>query len=393
MIPAFRLACSVVKLVALVAALGTTLAASPIEEYAALKKIHDTRLPAHVQWNSEEGSAWMIKNAREKVDLARAFIAAHPEDPLRWDALVLMNGGRDLTVSFLRDGSRRLSMTPEVEAIWNQKYYNQLEELLDSSDASRAAREAALTQLIDHYCLAVRSDVIDNPRKGIVPALLEWVNELYALDPRNGRLPFLYLRVSRMLDAIDPVRCRKFWEEKVALHNSAYQQDVRVRAHADGYFRLMRNQEGPATELWEYLKKIDPEVGNSSLYRGKAVLVFYLPVDHTVGTMLLEELYQKYHDKGLAIIQIAFLNRSNSAPLLQRDKAAVKSFVAEKGWPWPVIWEEAPSSQEFPRVWGQSISYVGLMIGRDGRIVREIPGEIPWEIRVQRELVGRVDKK
>lgn len=221
-----------------------------------------------------------------------------------------------------------------------------------------------------------------------MPALLEWVGDLYAVDPHSFGLRQTYLNVAEMLNALQPAQCRAFLEERKRLHSSQSEADVEVRRNVENYQRLMRNQDSPATDFWGYLQKIDPSLGDFSAYRGTVVLVMYLAVDWTSRTMQLEELHRKYHDAGLEIIHVAYHNRSTTAPPVQRDKAAMERYVAEKQWPWRVIWEATWHPNSFYQIWGQNRFPCSVVIGRDGRIVREIPGELAWDVMLPRELHG-----
>lgn len=234
--------------------------------------------------------------------------------------------------------------------------------------------------------------MIDNPRKGAVPALLEWTDSLHTLDPGWNGLGHTYIHVAKMLNAVQPARCRTFIDERKRLHAGQSDTDKEVRRQLENYQRLMRNQDAPATDFWRYLRNVEPTLADLTAYKGKVVLVMYLAVDWTSRTMHLEELHRKYHDAGLEIIQVAYHNRSTTAPAVQRDKAAMERYVAGQQWPWRVIWEAASHSDNFYQIWGQGGFPCSVVIGRDGRVVRDIPGETAWEVMLPRELYGRSAK-
>ncbi len=387
----------VVVILTMLSALGSRGVAAPQADYEALRKLSTTQLKPGMNRGSDAYLEWTQERFRTLHDRGLEFIAAHPTHPLRWDVLVLLRWGRNLEIVVRADGTKNAVQPLAERVAWEREYASRLEDLLESAGAGPAARREALNQLIDYYCNEIRKGTVDNPRKGLVPALLDWVNELYALDPKSGRLAYLYLRVARMLNALNPAQCRAFLDEKLARHTGKGDPDVDVRRNVENFQRLMRNQAAPATELWDHLRRIEPTF-DVSPYRGKVVLIAYLAVDWTLNTMQLEELYAKYHHDGLEIIQVAYRNRSTGVvrygneqrydppPPVQSDKAAMQRYVAEKKWPWPVLWDVAPYAEDFQRVWAQNTIPAYLLVGRDGRIARDIPGEMKWEVRIPREL-------
>ena len=394
-----RLAMAVAALTTVVASL--TGAGDPRAEYQSLRTLYDTHSLLDAERGSEAHLEWVLERARTLYDRGLDFISTYATHPLRWDVLVLLQHVGHLQIVVRPDGSKIATQPANERERWALKYVGMLEDLLESSDASNEARHAALIQLIDHHCSAVRRGIVDNPRKGLVPALLEWVTEFHSLAPSSGKLAYLYLRVARMLNAIDPVRCRAFLQEKWALHSGRGQPDPDVRRNVENFQRLMRNQDEPADELWAHLQRIDPAV-DITRYRGKVVLIAYLAVDWTTRTMELEKLYGQYHDVGLEIIQIAYENRglevvrvgsqshTRQAPLVQRDKAAMERYAAERKWPWPVVWQMFTHYNSFERYWGLNSVPAYLVVRRDGRIAREIPGELGLDTTVARELQAGV---
>ncbi len=368
-------------------------AADPQAEYTSIKKLYDTQSLPNVERTSDAHLEWWQERFRTLNERGLKFISTYPTHPLRWDVLVLLQYGRDHHIVVRNDGTKAVMPRPVETALWQQKYFTMLYDLLEASDASNAARQEALIQLIDYHCTAVRSGTVDHPKQGIVPALMEWVNQLHALNPRSGKLPYLYLRVARMLNALDPAQCRVFLAEKLALHTSEQAPDPTVRRNVENFQRLMRNQEQPAVELWKHLQEIDPTLINLSMYRDKVVLIAYLTVDWTNHTMELEKLYRDYHDAGLEIIQIAYHNRNPTAPLIQRDKPTMERYVAEKKWPWRVLWAVTEYPNEFYSYWGLNTVPAYLVIGRNGHLAREIPGELKWDIRLSRELFTAEPKR
>ena len=157
-------------------------------DFAALKQLSESHVPFGVERGTDAYWDYVLYRARALRDRGLEFIAAYPDDPLRWDALVLLQYSGNLEIMTRADGSRFAGQPPLAAALWRHEYLGRLEDLLESSDARREARLEALTQLIDYYCSEIRANRIDNPRGGLVPALLEWVDEIRSIDSRSGRL-------------------------------------------------------------------------------------------------------------------------------------------------------------------------------------------------------------
>lgn len=367
---------------------AATAAADATAEFEALRDLHASRWTEPARRGSPEHMHWLGERSRRLRELGTSFLATHLHDPRRWDVLVMLQHSGVQRSATPNPGGNPLIPPALDTARWQQQYFSMLEDLLEAPDASRSARHAALMQLIDHHTTAVRRGTVDNPREGLIPALRHWVREFHALDPNSGTLAYLYLRVARMLDAVDPANARTFIAERRRLHLGSHHPDTDVRRNLDNFERLVRNQEQPATELWQYLQRLDPTFTDLSPYRGKVVLVANVPVDSKVHTAELERLHQKYIGSGFTVVHVVSQNRSTTAPAVQRDRAAMEALVQEKKWPWRVIWDAGPGLRRFYDDWAQNSIPAFLLVGRDGKIEREIPGETMLDQRIRHALLA-----
>jgi hypothetical protein len=370
----------------------TTAAADAAADFATLQELHAARWTDAARRGSPEHMNWLGERSRRLRELGTDFLATHANDPRRWDVLVMLQHSGDQRTATRNTDGNLLPSPARDTALWQQRYFSMLEDLLEAPDASRSARHAALLQLIDHHTNSVRRGTVDNPRKGLVPALTLWVREFHALDPNSGYLAYLYLRVARMLDALDPAQGRAFLAEKRLLHQGSHHPDTDVRRNLDNFERLVRNQDQPATELWQYLQRLDATFTTLGHYQGKVVLVANVPVDSKVHTAELERLYQKYRDGGFDLIHVVSQNRSKTAPAVQTERTAMEAFVREKKWPWRVIWDSNPGMRRFHDDWAQNSIPAFLLVGRDGRVAREVPGEVTLDQRVRRALLASPER-
>jgi len=362
-------------------------AADATAEFEALRALHASQWTEPERRGTPDHMQWLGERSRRLRELGTAFLAAHPDDPRRWDVLVMLQYSGVQRSATPNPGGNPLGSPTQETARWQQRYYSQLEDLLEARDASRSARHAALMQLIDHHTISVRRGTVDDPRRGLIPALRQWVRDFHALEPHSGALAYLYLRVARMLDAVDPANSRSFIAERRAYHLGAHHPDTDVRRNLDNFERLVRNQEQPATELWGYLQRLDPTFTDVASYREKVVLIANVPVDSRVHTAELERLYEKYRRAGFTLVHVVSQNRSATAPAVRRDRAAMEAWVQQKQWPWRVIWNANPGIRRFYDDWAQNSIPAYLLVGRHGRIEREIPGENALEQRIRRALI------
>lgn len=388
----FRVRFSAVLIVALTLATAgdRVTAATAQEEYAELRWLHRSQLPTEIERYSDAALAWSQNKLHTLHDRGMAFISANPQSPLRWDVLVLLRWGPNHSIQVMRDGTRVVNQSPQERANWNRKYFPMIEELLTAEDAGTSARSEALLQLIEYYSDAVRRNQIDNPKADAVPQVLEWITQLHAIDPENPRLFTLYKRVAQMLNTGDPALCERFLAEKQALHPD----NPDVQRYVKSFRRLLRNQAKSANEVWDYLARIDPAYVDTPRYQGKVVLIVELSVAWDDRTMLLEELHQKYHVAGLEIIQLYWFYPDAKAPPLQRDREEVLRHVAGKNWPWPVIVDSTTHyTERFHDYWALPQIPAALVVGRDGRLTREIGGAVEWEERVRLALFESKEKR
>ncbi|MBL9201261.1 MAG: TonB family protein [Opitutaceae bacterium] len=362
------------------------LTGDPQRDYQTLQRLHASQPPPEYGRGSDAYFSWLQQRSRKRHDLGLEYLERYPTDARRWEIVLTLQYGRNQRVQVLRDGTKQLVPEAAERAAWDRKFYRWLEELVAARDASQRARTDALRQLIEHGAFRVfRGEPDTEP--ALPGKVVDWMERYERENPSSSVLASLYRTVATMLNAIEPPRGTRFLQEKRAAHAKEDVADVMLRQRLDRYLRYMTGQEQPVDELRRQLQALEPTLADASFYRGKVVLIASLAVDWGSRTMELEELYRKYHDAGLEIVQIAYYNANRSAPPEQRDKAAMQRFVAAKQWPWRVVWDPKDSPDEsFAQHWGQNTIPAMFLIGRDGRIAPERIGKLTLDARIADEL-------
>jgi hypothetical protein len=361
------------------------LTGDPARDYQQLQALQAARPPEKFARDSDDYFNWLQERRRRLYDLGLEYISRHGTDARRWEVLLLLQYGRNHIVNVLRDGSRNLIQEPVERAAWERKYYPWLEELVAANDASKGARSDALRQLIDYTAANVDRGAPDAEKS--IARVLAWTDRFERENPNSGRLTTLYRTVALMLSTVDPQRGIQFLNEKRAAHGQDSAADIDFRKRLDRTLRFAVGQQQPVTELWQQLKGFDPALIDESAYRGKVVLIAFLAVDWSSRTVELEELYRKYHDAGLEIVQVAYYNSNRTAPPEQRDKAAMRRYVAARQWPWRVVWDPKDSPPEgFWDYWGLNSVPAFFVIGRDGCIAHPRAGKLTLDQQITDEL-------
>lgn len=352
------------------------------QEYAALLALSREK-PPFAPSEREARITWVQAQRIQLHEQGLEFLQRFPRDPLRWDALVLLQYGAFFKMTRLPDGSEQLVDDGARSVEWHARYTVMLQELLAARDASPAARIEALSQLIDDYCLHFKSRAGAKPQPTI-DQILRWLAQYRMQAPGSGHLLFLYKRVAELLDNVDPTRCIAFLKDIRTRHTSNDFPDLEVRAFVGGRLQLLQGQAAPVSELWADLAEVDPRFQDASRFRGKVVLISMHPVTWASETLRLEKLHAAYHAAGLEIIIVAGRNKAVSSPPEQAHEPAMRKHVADKGWTWPVVWDSRGHFDGFARVWGRAALPARILVARDGAIVSDGYGARPTVI--EREL-------
>lgn len=112
-----------------------------------MRKLHAAQWTDHAKRGIPEHMHWLGERARQLRELGTDFLATHPTDPRRWDVLVMLQHSGVQRAANPNPGGSLLSSPARETALWQQRYFSMLEDLLEAPDASRPARHGALMQL------------------------------------------------------------------------------------------------------------------------------------------------------------------------------------------------------------------------------------------------------
>ena len=234
---------------------------------------------------------------------AAEFAAQHPDDPHAWDARLL----ELKTVIFP-------TPIPERKAVFQQQ-----EHLLASILAAPTAPEpikaqaerTLISEHLDHL------DLIDTPEQAaeLEARIVTYIHR----HPDDPKANALQVRRLDLLQKSDPKQAA---ELLASLSNN---DDPKVAAAARGRQELKTLEATPLE--WKFTAVDGREIDLAD-WRGKYVLVdFWASWCPDCLREMPDVLtaYQKYHDKGFEVVGVS----------MDRDQAAMLSFLKKHGIPWP----------------------------------------------------------
>ena len=309
------------------------------------------------------------------------FFKQYPRHPLRWDVLVLLQMGPYFVFRPTPDGNSMLLRDPDRYPEWERRYESMLRDLLAAKDASPAARDEALRQLIgSHVDKATRTPQSAAPH---VEQVMAWTRTLQEEFPRSGGLLPTYMRVAGMLDRVDPRRCLDFLIDLQRRHASSDPIDARIRAMVNGRLKALQGQAAPITEVWSKLAALDARFRDVAQHRGHVTLLTMFPVTYHDSMAVLKRLHAEFGVAGLRIIQVNQRSTQPDSPEVLRSREALARHVAEQGWPWAIVWDDNPRGKTVYDLFSPNTVPASVLIGRDGVIIAQgaNPGSLTEAIR------------
>ena len=296
---------------------------------------------------------------QETAELAWKLFEAHPTDPRRWHAW-----------DPLLRSMPRFVTDAEMKRLWAGR-----DARLEAAAAAAALEvPESLRELFAGRKVSALVLPYINTRlpPDWMTRLVPPIEELAAKFP-NGSAAFVYF--SRLVSAVEaqaPASMPALIKWMAATPN------VRVRELATKRQLVLQGLDHPLDLKFTAL---DGRIVDTTQWRGKVVIVDFWAtwcVPCIESMPHLKELYAKYHDQGLEIVNIS-VDKSNA------HDALVK-LVAKLDLPWPQFFDGKATQTEYAVRYGvQPIPHV-LLAGPDGMIVAINPAGPRFEEEIRRLL-------
>ena len=307
--------------------------------------------------------------------LAWTLYTAHPDDPRRWQAFETIARG---TLRFITGFKPGYTENPSADKLiideaalreWMARAAQVEVAAMRAADSPESFRELIAGKKVSALVLPYTNTVL--PPDWSV-RLVPPIEELAAKYP-NGTGAFVYF--SRLVSAVEaqaPAALPSLVERMAASPN------LRVRELATKRQLVLAAMSHP---LDLQFTALDGRTVDTAKWRGKVVLVDYWAtwcVPCIEAMPHLKELYAKYHDRGLEVVNISVDNAN------ARD--ALVKLVAKLELPWPQFFDGKAQQTEYAVRYGvQPIPHV-LLAGPDGMIVAVNPTGPKLETEIRRLL-------
>jgi hypothetical protein len=185
-----------------------------------------------------------------------------------------------------------------------------------------------------------------------------------------------------MLERVDPQRCLKFLLTASEHHRGESIDDQRLGLFISKRIAASRRKAPDVADLWKDLGKVDKRLRNQAPYEGKPTLIALFPVTYGPTTDQLEKIHRDYSSLGLQVIHASGTSFSPSAPASMQSRKGLEAYVAERHWPWTVIYDRDSILQK----WNLHTIPSCILVGRNGQIIAQAPQ--PEQLRpfIQRDL-------
>jgi thiol-disulfide isomerase/thioredoxin len=299
------------------------------------------------------GAAWT-----SAAELAWKFHEENPTDARRWVAWTTLL--RNLP---------RFENDANAKRVWTERTSQLEKTAATATDVPEALREHFLARKVSAFVLPHTNGKLPaNWQEILLPPL----EDLAQRFPDGGSAFVYYARLTSALESQFPDAMPAFVERMMASPNR------RVQSFGAERSRVLKAMAQP---LELKFTALDGREVDTTKMRGKVILVDYWAtwcVPCIQSMPHLKELYAKYHDRGLEIINIS-VDRANARKQLEE-------LIAKLDLPWPQFFDgKGPQTEYAVRYGVQPIPHV-LLAGPDGKIVAVNPPKARLESEVERLL-------
>jgi thiol-disulfide isomerase/thioredoxin len=355
---------------------------SPNSDYQAILDEAAAKRPAAL----ESGSAryrWMLEHRTRLNDLCEAFHAAHPSDPRRWEAALLMFSQPRIFVLSIDDA--------KLDA---QRPGTVVKGAIEQDQVAQDSWQERLAAL-DAQCAAATDMTPEVRKKYLLSATLRHLTAAGAAITRRKPVDFAGLRVEvdrlvsdypeeeatgQAFDRLVSIK-RRLVESPADLFPllNAYVDSPsgKVREIAEVGLTLQRAQEHPLD--WKFTAADGREVDLAKL-RGKVVLIdFWATWCHPCVEEIpnVVAVYDKYHAQGFDVVGMTLENAGvppNATPEAARAKLDASrqkmlAFAKAQRMPWPQYFDGTGWKNPYTAKYGIRGIPRMFLLDQEGKVV------------------------